>query len=305
MRKLFLLLLAAGLLAAAGAAAATARTASTAATTITITKNGYKPTSVSITVGDTVVFANDDTASHTVDFKSTTGMHCSVAVPLVIAAGQSASCTFSSTGNFRFSDATGKGKNFRGTITVGKPLVSSLTVTPKAVVYGGKSTLAGKLASGLAGQSVQVSEQACGATSSTPLTTVTTTTGGAFTFQAQPLKRTAYTLKNKNLTTTAAVGVKPRLRLSKVRSHRYRLRVFAAESFAGKVAAFQRYRKSSKRWQRVKRVTLKTDTSGKAPTVVSSVRFRSKVRAKVRVVLPQKQVGVCYLPGRSNVVRGG
>jgi hypothetical protein len=89
-----------------------------------------------------------------------------------------------------------------------------------------------------------------------------------------------------------------------VRSHHYRLRVLAAQSFAGKLAAFQRYRKSSKRWQRVKRVTLKADTSGKAPTVVSSARFRSKVRAKVRVVLAQKQVGVCYLPGRSYVVRG-
>jgi plastocyanin len=304
MRKLFLPLLTLGLLAAAGAVADTARPAAAASQTVTISKTGYKPTSVSITVGDSVVFKNSDSVSHTVNFKSTTGMHCTAAVPLVIAAGQSATCTFSATGNYRFSDPAGKGKNWRGTVSVGKPLVSSLTVTPRAVVYGSKSTLAGKLASGLAGQSIQVLDQPCGTASSTLLTTLTTTTGGAFTYQALPLKRTVYTLKNKGLTASTTVSVKPRLQLTRVGRHRYRLRVFAADSFAGKRAALQRYRTATKRWTRIKRLLLKSDTSGKAPTVITSVRFRSKVKARLRVTLAQRQVGACYLPGRSNIVRG-
>ena len=196
-----------------------------ASKTITISHTGYTPTAVSITVGDAVVFANTDTVAHTVDFKSTTGMHCSGVVPLVIPAAQSASCTFASAGNFKFSDAASKGKNFHGTVAVAQPLVSSLTVTPKTVAYGGKSTLAGKLASGLSGQSLQVKALPCGETTSTVVATVTTTAGGAFSYQAQPSKKTAYTLSNKGLTAEAGVGVKPRLKLSKLGRHRYRLRI--------------------------------------------------------------------------------
>ena len=105
MRKLFLSLLVVVLLAAAGTVAGIARTAATASQTVTISHTGYKPTAVSITVGDSVVFKNTDTAAHTVDFNPTTGMHCSSAVPLAIPAGQSASCTFPSTGKFRFTPA--------------------------------------------------------------------------------------------------------------------------------------------------------------------------------------------------------
>jgi plastocyanin len=304
MRKLLVLLLAVGSFAAAGAVADTARSAATQ--TVKITRTGYVPASVSITVGDAVVFANSDTVAHTVDFKTTTGMHCSSALPLVIQPAKSASCTFSSAGKFTFSDPANKGKRFRGTVTVSPPLTSSLTVTPKTVVYGRKVTLAGKLASQLAGQSVDVLGQQCGATTSTRLGTVTTTTGGAFTFPTQPLKQTAYTVKLKNLTSSpVTVQVKPLLRLGKVARHRYTLTVSAAQSFAGKYAVFQRYRRATKRWVRVKRVLLQANTTGVAPTVITSARFRSRIRAglRVRVALSQAQVGSCYVAGRSNTIR--
>ena len=50
---------------------------------------------------------------------------------------------------------------------------------------------------------------------------------------------------------------------------------------------------------------LKANTTGVAPTVISSAKFRSSLRAKlrVRVVLGQAQVGTCYLAGRSNTIR--
>src|SRR5215475_16094008 len=110
MRKLLLSLFVVVLLAAAGTVAGIARTAATASQTVTISKTGYKPTAVSITVGDSVVFKNTDTVAHTVDFTPTTGMQCSSAVPLAIPAGQSANCTFSSAGKFKFSDAASKKK---------------------------------------------------------------------------------------------------------------------------------------------------------------------------------------------------
>lgn len=306
MRKLLVLLIAVAALAAAGAAARSGKTATAASQTVTITHTGYTPTSVSITTGESVVFTNSDAATHLVDFKSTTGMTCATSVPFAVQPGQAVSCTFSIVGKFNFSDLANKGKSFHGTVTVGKALVSSLAVTPKAVIYGRKTTLAGVLASQQSGQSLQVLGQACGATASAALATVTTTTGGAFSYQAQPTKQTAYTVKDKNVTSSAAtVKVQPRLRLRKVARHRFSLRIFAAQSFAGKYASFQRYRPALKHWRGVKRVRLRASSTGTAPTVITTARFRSgiKARQRVRVVIGQKQVGACYVAGRSNTIR--
>lgn len=304
MRKLLVLLLTLVVLAATGAAA---RSAATASQTVTIAATGYKPTAVSITVGDSVIFKNSDTVAHSVDFKQTTGLHCSATLPLAVPAGQSASCAFSTVGKFNFSDPAHKTKNFRGTVTVAKAVTAGpLTLTPKAVVYGHKTTLAGTLATQQAGQSVQILATECGTTTSKLVTSVTTTTGGKFTYAAQPLKKTAYAVKVKSSTSAAATaGVMPRLVLRRVAKHRYSVQVSAAESFAGKVATFQRYRKATKRWVKVKRVTLKANTTGTAPTVITAAKFRSKIKArlKVRIVLGPKQVGACYLGGRSNTIR--
>jgi hypothetical protein len=225
----------------------------------------------------------------------------------VIAAGQSASCTFTTAGKYNFSDPAHKGNKFRGTITVvTSPTSGPLTLTPKSVVYGRKSSLAGTLASKLSGQSVQIQGTECGTTTSKLLTTVTTTTGGKFSYTATPLKKTAYTAKVKGSTSPAStLEVQPRLQLGKISKHHYTLSVSAAQSFAGKLATFQRYRSSTKSWVRVKRVQLKANTTGVAPTVITSAKFRSRIKAKLRVraVLGSKQVGACYVAGRSNTIR--
>lgn len=299
MRKLLVLPLAVLALALAGAAAGAA------SKTVTISHTGYSPTAVSITTGDAVVFKNADTVTHTVALNSTSGVSCSATVPLVIPAGQSASCTFASAGKFKFSDPASKKKAFRGTVTVSAPLVSSLTVTPKAVAYGGKSTIAGKLASGQSGQAVQVHATSCGETKSQLVATVTTTAGGAFSYQAQPSKKTEYELSNKGLTSATSVGVKPSVKLTKVKRHRYTVSVTAAASFTGKVATFQRYRSKLKRWVKVKRVVLRTSANGTAPTVTTSAKFRSGLKAhqRVRASLGPKQVGACYLAAHSKTIR--
>ena len=307
MRKLLLLPLAVALLATAGAAAGAARTAAAGSQTVTITAVGYKPTAVSITVGDSLVFKNSDTVAHTVDFKQTTGVSCGAALPLVVAAGQSASCAFSTAGKYNFSDPANKGNKFHGTVTVNPPLTAGpLTATPTAVVYGRKSTLAGTLASQQAGQSVQVLAAECGTSTPKLVATATTTSGGKFSYAAQPLKQTSYTAKVKNSTSSAVtVGVKPLLQLRKLSKHHFSVRVSAAQSFAGKQATFQRYRKTTRRWVKVKRVRLKANTKGVAPTVLTSAKFRSKIKARqrVRIVLGPRQVGACYLAGRSNTIR--
>jgi hypothetical protein len=202
-----------------------------------------------------------------------------------------------------------KGGAFRGTVTVSGPApADTLTLVgkPQLVIYGSRVTLSGTLSNQKVGENVDVLAMPCGQTAATKVSTVQTTMGGAFTAVVQPLKNTVYTAKVKNTRSpTVAVTVRPRLRLRKLAPHRYSLRVFAARSFAGKYATFQRYNGALGRWIKVRRVLLRANATGVAPTVISSVSFRSaiKPRLKVRVVLPQLQVGSCYRPGRSNVIR--
>jgi plastocyanin len=274
---------------------------------VSITKNGYVPKAVTVAVGDTVQFTNSDTVAHQVLFKTTTGVTCTPN-PLVLQPAGTGTCTFASPGTFTYSDPNVKGNTFRGTVTVtGQVPAETLTLSakPRTVVYGGKVTLTGTLSNQKVGEKVDVLATACGQTGATKVTTVQTTTGGAYTAVVQPLKNTVYTVKVKNTSSQAVtVKVRPRLRLGKVASHRYSLRVFAAQSFAGKYGTFQRYNGTLRRWVKVKRVLLRANSTGIAPTVISSVSFRStiKPRLKVRVILPQLQVGSCYLSGRSNVI---
>ena len=299
MRKVVVLVCGVALLAVAGVA--TAKTV-----TVTITANGYVPNATTIAVGDTVQFTNSDKVAHQVSFKTTTGLSCTP-TPLVLQPAQSGSCTFRSAGTFSYSDPNVKGSKFHGTITVSAAGGGSLTLTvkPQIVVYGGKVTLSGALSTHRAGENAEILAQPCGQPSATKVATVTTTTGGKYSAQVQPLKNTIYTVKVQNSTSKAvSVKVRPRLRLRKVAPHRYSLRVFAAQSFAGKSASFQRYSAALRRWVVIRRVVLRANASGIAPTLISSVTFRSGVRARLRVraVLGQTQVGSCYLAGRSNII---
>ena len=306
MTKRLLVLLTVVSLAVAAAAGDSARSTATASKTVKITSAGYSPAAVSITARDAVVFDNSDSVSHTVDFKTTTGIKCPSALPLTIPAGQSPSCNFGRAGSFKFTDPAHKGKSFHGTVTVAPPPDVTITATPKSVGYHKTVTLSGKLASQLSGQSLQVMALACGTSTPVKLANVTTTTGGAFTTRAQPLKQTVYTVKSKSSTSApATVKVQPLLQLRKVARHRFSLKISAAESFAGKSANFQRYNAKLKRWRGVKRVLLKANTTGVAPTVLTTAKFRSSIKARlrVRVILKQTQVGACYAAGKSNTIR--
>jgi hypothetical protein len=99
-----------------------------------------------------------------------------------------------------------------------------------------------------------------------------------------------------------SIAVRPKVRLGKVAPHRYSVRVSAATSFAGKFASFQRY--NGTRWIAVKSLSLRANSTGVEPTVLTSATFRSSLRSgvRVRVVVSQAQVGGCYLPGSSNTI---
>jgi plastocyanin len=297
-----------GFLALVGVAAALALAGSgaSATVTVTITKNGYVPKTTTIAAGDTVQFTNSDAVVHQVALKPTTGVTCT-ANPLVVPSGQAVTCTFAAAGKYGVSDPNTKGKTFQATITVTAPTAAggvSLKATPPLVVYGGKSTLAGTLKNGKAGETIQMLAQPCGGQATT--TTAASTPGGAFSAVVQPLQNTTYTASLRGSTSKPlTVQVRPRIQLAKVAAHRYSARVLAATSLAGKQASFQRYNATLGRWVRVRRVTLSASTTGVAPTVVSVARFKSAVGTgrKVRLTIAQTQVGTCYLGGISNTIR--
>jgi plastocyanin len=297
MRRFLLFFFVAGALAVAAVAAA-------ATATVTITKAGYVPSSTTIAQGDTVQWTNADTVVHQVSIKSTAGVTCTPN-PVVLQPTQSGSCTFQTAGNYTYSDPAAKGNTFRGTITVSAAQTAvSLTTAPHSVVFGGHVTLSGADASHRSGENVDVYGQQCGASAATKVTTVQTTTNGAFTASVQPLLNTTYSVKVHNATSPSTnVTVRPRVHLSKVAPHRYSVRVSAASSFAGKVATFQRY--NGTRWLAVKSLALRANSTGVAPTVITSGSFRSSLRSgvRVRVMLSQAQVGSCYLAGISNAIR--
>jgi plastocyanin len=299
MRKALLLAVLTALVVAVGSAAAKT-------VAVTITKDGFAPKAAALVQGDTIQFRNNDTVAHTITFRPTAGVTC-LPAPLVLQPGATGSCTFRNTGNFSYEDPNTRGNTFRGTVRVAAaPASVSVSARPQLITYGASTVLTGVLSTQAAGENIDVLAQPCGAPSATKSATVTTTAGGAYTAPVKPLLRTTYTTKSKALTSTAViVRVRPRLRLTRVAPHRYSLRVLASRSFAGKYASFQRYNGTLRRWVAVRSVRLRANSTGVAPTVVSSVAFRSSVRGglRVRATLAQTQVGACYAPGLSNTIR--
>jgi plastocyanin len=279
-------------------ALAAAAPATTATTTVQITKLGFVPKDITVTQGDQVTWQNSDTVNHQV--VSQAGGFASP----ILKPNETYSRIFDKTGKLAYVDPLAK--NERGSVTVNAaPVTASLATSASIVVFGGRVTLSGQLSNKLANERVDIYKSECGATQ-VRVDTVTTTTDGNYSYTAQPLKNTAYQSKYKASTQSPAATVRerPRITLSKVAPQRFTIRVFAAQSFAGKVAVLQRFNRTLGTWVKVRTATLRANASGVAPTVISSVTATAKVKAKtkLRIVLPQTQVGSCYLAGTSNAI---
>ena len=188
------------------------------------------------------------------------------------------------------------------------PPTLTLKASVTTVTYGGSTTLSGALSTQRTGQSVDIQAQECGQNPFKRIASVTTTTGGAFTYAAKPTMNTNYQAKQKSATSpSVAVKVVPQLRLFKRpspnASRRFGVTLTAAQSFVGKYVIFQK--RGSTKWLTVKKVSFTSVMTTTAPTQVTSQNFaiRIKRHPKVRVVLPADQAGTCYLPAFSKAIR--
>src|SRR2546423_12155379 len=122
------------------------------------------------------------------------------------------------------------------------PATLTLKASPTVVAYVGSTTLSGVLSTLKSGQRVDIVSQDCGQGGFKKVTTVTTTTGGAFTYAAKPTMNTNYQAKQKAVTSPAAAGqVAPTLTLKKLARNKFNGSVTAAQTLVSKFVVFQRW----------------------------------------------------------------
>lgn len=187
-----------------------------------------------------------------------------------------------------------------------KPDAINIAARPAVVTYGFTTKLLGAVAPPQS-TSVTVAGKTClgaptGAELASPLT-VSTDTLGHWSVRVMPRVRMLYQATSGDAASKLlSVQVRPRVKLARLGGHRFRATFWAAESFAGKKAFFQRY--TSHGWKTLKTVRLR-QTGANGPTIIAGAIFRSGIarHQKVRMLITRNQVGNCYLPGWSSFIR--
>ena len=265
------------------------------AANVTITIAGFIPSAVTIDQGDSITWTNTDTANH--QLISDKGGFSSP----ILKTGDSYSFTFKAAGTFPYKDALEKkSKQLKGTVVVKAAPAPAASVTLAAstlrVVYGGSVTLSGTVSSKQPGEKVTLLAQKYGDASPTAVTTLDTGSGGSWSYAVKPTIGTGYQARLKNATSsTATVGVRPRVSFAVNTGARFSTRVVAARSFAGRYVQFQR-RSSLGQWVTVKRVLLNAN---------SAAIFRATLphgTSSLRIAMSINQAGTGYLGGISRTI---
>ena len=263
------------------------------AATITITKNGFVPASVTILPGESITWKNSDTVDHQVSSPK-----ASLASP-VMHAGQTFSFMFGTAGNFAIDDLLVK-KVKNGTVLVqtagGAAETVSLVTSSARAVFNGSVTLSGVVSNHAANEKVTISGQSYGEKAFAKLADVTTTAGGAWTYTARPTIRTVYeSTWNKHASTQVTVGVRPSVSFRALAGNRFSTKVLAGRSFAGKFVQLQR-RSAAGAWVTLKRVRL-------GSTSAATVKARLPMgNSTLRFAFSMNQAGAGYLGGLSRTI---
>jgi plastocyanin len=212
-------------IAAAGAgvvvlAAILAGVALAAQTSVSLTATGPLPQTITVGVGDSITFTNNDNVNHSIVTKSPSGYAAGGFVSPVIKPGQSWTVGISAPGTISYSE-TGFGKQHgSGKIVAGVAGTLSIAAAPKTIVYGASITITGT--SPLPGTNVVVSVRAKGQHAGggsggwTPVATVPTASDGSYSATVTPTTSATYraqagatstSSKGSGLVTSATVSV--------------------------------------------------------------------------------------------------
>jgi plastocyanin len=268
--------------------------------TVWITRTGFTPASISIKSGQSVRWVNRTAANHQVvaDDSSFSSQ--------VLAQGTAFAHAFTSGGTHRYHD--GLQPSLSGTVVVIATPTESITLTAGRgiVTYGGSTVLTGKISNGTAGEKVTLSTKPLAGDAATSTDTVTTAADGTFRVSVHPSIQTTYTAAAANSTSSPVViNVRPRVRLVLAAQRRAVVRVSATRGFLHKYALVQRWNARRHVWRTVRRVRFTGTSVVGSSTVVTTARFRQRIRhgTRLRVFVPRSQVTPGYTATVSNTVR--
>jgi plastocyanin len=270
--------------------AAPAAPASTATTTVQIKSSSFVPTLATIKTGDAIRWVNSDSHNHQV--VSNNGSFVSP----ILGPGATYRHTFNASGTYRYHD--GLNPTVKGTVKVtGPPPAVTAGVSLPIIVYGQQVSLSGTVSNGNSGEKVTIYQQPYPQTSFQELTTVLTTTGGAWNLVLSPSPKifTQYQAKwNGRSSVIVGVSVRPRIRLF-YRHGRFTTIVQSATSHSRRSVLAQRFSRFHQ-WVTLKKVRL----GGK-----SSAIFRLRLpkgKSRIRVAMSINQAGGGYLDGYSPTI---
>jgi plastocyanin len=287
------------LILAALAAVVAAAPAVAANVNVAITRTGFVPNNLTIEQGDSITWTNSDTQNHQVASQQ------APFTSAVLQPTQTYSYTFAKAGKFTVTDPLSKNEKMNVTVNAAAGSAISIAISRGLVTFGGAVNVSGTLADQRSGETMTIEAKPCGSSAYTRVATATTTSGGAYVSTIKPLKNTSYQTRNRNQTSSqVSVRVRPAVSLGKVAPRRFTVRVRAADSFAGKAVSVQRFNAATGRWVLVRYTVLRANSTGIAPTVISSVTFTTKLKARtrVRIAMGSATAGSCYAPSLSNVV---
>ena len=200
---------------------------------VSILKDGFRPATLTIKLGDSVRWTNASAGNRQV--VSNSGAFASP----ILAPKKTWTFTFRAAGKYGYHD--GLRPASKGVVHVqGPPPSVTLAASIPVVTYGTPLTLSGVVSSQKAGQTVTLLAQPYAQAAPVQLASVTTTAGGAWSFTVTPTIQTTYQAHFRTSNSQpVTVGVRPKVTFSY--AHGYMsTRITAANSFAGRVVYLQR-----------------------------------------------------------------
>lgn len=271
--------------------AAPATPASTATKNVQIRRSSFAPANVTIKAGDVVRWTNTDSQNHQI--VSNNGSFVSP----ILGPGRVYSHRFNASGTYRYHD--GLNASTRGVVKVtGPPPAVTIGASLPIIVYGQSVSLSGSVSSGDADENVTIYQQPYPQASFQELTTLRTTTGGAWQLILSPVPKIMtnyYARWNGRKSVAVTVAVRPRIRLS-YHNGRFVAAVQSAVSHAGRTVLVQRLSRFGQ-W-----VTLKKPRLGPRSGAIFYLPQLPKGKSRIRVAMSVNQAGAGYLAGFSPTI---
>lgn len=279
-RLLFLPLLVLALAAASPATAASTHT-------VSITKAGFVPATLTIPNGDSVTWKNNDSKSHQI--VSDNGSFTSTRV---LSPGESATRIFPEAGTFAYHDASNTA--LKGSVTVQEVRnVSLQPVRTQTVKFTHSLTLKGQVSKQNSnGEEVLVQARPYGETDFQTVAR-TTTSSSAWQVLVKPRRNTEYRAVWQNVASDATpVFVTPLLTLRIASGHRFSIRAAADVSLGRHRVLIERLNRRHHSWRVIRSVRLtRVHATSTAFIASTTVRLRVARGTIVRAFMTRSQAG--------------